>query len=61
MILMQLIGILKERGALNYLPSDFEKFIIEEIKTTRFNFPVLKTPTKVKRLKLEKENFYKVS
>ena len=50
---------IERERALNYLPSNYKKYIVEEIKTTRFNFPVLKIPTKVRRLKLEKENIYK--
>ena len=50
---------IERERALNYLPSDFEKFIIKDFKVNSFNFPVLKIPKKVKRLNLEKENFYK--
>lgn len=45
--------------ALNYLPSNYKKYIVKDFKITCFNFPVLKIPTKVRRLNLEKENFYK--
>ncbi len=50
---------IEREKALNYLPNSYKKYIVKDFKITRFNFPVLKIPTKARKLNLEKENFYK--
>ena len=49
----------ERENALNYLPSNYKEYIVKNFKITRFNFPVLRVPAKVKRLNLKKKNFYK--
>ena len=50
---------IEREKALNYLPDDYKKYIVQNSKITRFNFPVLKIPKKVKSLNLLKEKIYK--